>query len=101
MGGNDQEASGSRARRTRPRRTVENALLPEIHQSFLQWPNCEPAIRSVYNTKLQPILNKQVYSPHIVNWELLNTIGCAEEIEGMLVIEVRDHENDLLFQSEA
>ncbi|GJZ54585.1 hypothetical protein Tco_0609470 [Tanacetum coccineum] len=39
-----------------------------------------------YNTNLTRILPKQVYSPCIVDWTVLNTLGCGDTIKEMLEI---------------
>nr|GEV59928.1 hypothetical protein [Tanacetum cinerariifolium] len=44
------------------------------------------AAKTRYNTNLARLLPKQIYSPYVVDWGLLNTMGCAEEIEAMLEI---------------
>ncbi|GJY38994.1 retrotransposon ORF1 [Tanacetum coccineum] len=45
-------------------------------------------IKSRYNTNLARLLLKQIYSPCIIDWNVLNTLGCAEAIEEMLEIKV-------------
>nr|GEW45619.1 hypothetical protein [Tanacetum cinerariifolium] len=50
--------------------------------------NMRPATKTRYNTKLAHLLSKPIYSPSIVDWEVLNNMGYAEEIENMLEINV-------------
>nr|GEW85823.1 retrotransposon Orf1 [Tanacetum cinerariifolium] len=44
--------------------------------------------KSRYNTKLAHLLPRHVYPPRVVNWEILNRMGCSEEINGMLRIKL-------------
>nr|GEV99126.1 hypothetical protein [Tanacetum cinerariifolium]GEW02495.1 hypothetical protein [Tanacetum cinerariifolium] len=48
--------------------------------------------KTTYNTNLARLLPKQIYSPCIVDWNVLNTLGCAKAIEEMLEIKDRSHE---------
>ncbi|GJZ87536.1 hypothetical protein Tco_0659146 [Tanacetum coccineum] len=52
------------------------------------------AAKTKYNTNLARLLSKQIYSPVIVEWEVLNNMGCAEEIEEMLEIKVYEMGGD-------
>ncbi|GKB37556.1 hypothetical protein Tco_0882498 [Tanacetum coccineum] len=60
------------------------------------------AAKTRFNTNLARLLPKQIYSPYVVDWGLLNNMGCAEEIKDMLEIKVCEiggqHE---IFTSEA
>ncbi|GKA33504.1 hypothetical protein Tco_0719933 [Tanacetum coccineum] len=49
---------------------------------------CNRAAKTRYNTKLAHLLPKQIYSPCIVDWIMLNKMGYAKEIENMLEIKV-------------
>ncbi|GJU98171.1 hypothetical protein Tco_1327442 [Tanacetum coccineum] len=63
---------------------------------------CNRAAKSRYNNVLDRLISKQVYSPCIVDWTVLITLGCAETIEEMLEIKVvRMGGNDEVFSSEA
>nr|GEX08703.1 hypothetical protein [Tanacetum cinerariifolium] len=46
------------------------------------------AAKTKYDTNLACLLPKQIYSPSVVDWELLNAVGCGEEIEEMLEIKL-------------
>ncbi|GKD52276.1 hypothetical protein Tco_1281252 [Tanacetum coccineum] len=59
-----------------------------VYHEFLLWGMSNRAAKTRYNTNLPCLLPKQIYSPCIVDWGLLNTMGCAEEIEEMLEIKV-------------
>nr|GEW55793.1 hypothetical protein [Tanacetum cinerariifolium] len=60
------------------------------------------AAKTKYNTNLSFLLPKQIYSPSIVDWELLNTMGWSEEIEEMLEIKLIEMGGDQeIFSSEA
>ncbi|GJV69382.1 hypothetical protein Tco_1484891 [Tanacetum coccineum] len=55
-----------------------------------------------YNTNLARLLPKQIYSPCIVDWNVLNTLGYVEAIEGMLEIKVyKTGGQEEIFTSEA
>ncbi|GKB37704.1 hypothetical protein Tco_0882646 [Tanacetum coccineum] len=47
------------------------------------------AAKTRYNTNLACLLPKQIYSPVIVDWGVLNNMGYAKEIEAMLEIKFR------------
>ncbi|GKC95853.1 hypothetical protein Tco_1161295 [Tanacetum coccineum] len=56
----------------------------------------------MYNTNLAGNLSKQFYSPFIIDWNVLNTLGCDTTIEDMLQIRVNEmRSDDVLFTSEA
>ncbi|GJX08174.1 hypothetical protein Tco_0196106 [Tanacetum coccineum] len=46
------------------------------------------AAKTRYNTNLARLLPKQIYSPVIVDWGVLNNIGCVKEIKAMLEIKL-------------
>ncbi|GJT50137.1 retrotransposon ORF1 [Tanacetum coccineum] len=50
--------------------------------------------KSRYNTRLAQLLPRHIYSPCIVNWDVLNRMGCDGEIDDMLRIRVREAESD-------
>ncbi|GJS84686.1 gag protease polyprotein [Tanacetum coccineum] len=82
MGTHDDEAGSSRPKRSRQYETVKEVLLPQVYHEFLEW----EGYKSRYNTKLAHLLPTHVYSPCTVNWDILNRMGCGEEIDGMLRI---------------
>ncbi|GJT18588.1 hypothetical protein Tco_0877294 [Tanacetum coccineum] len=47
-----------------------------------------------YNTRLAQLLPRHIYSPCIVNWDVLNRMGCDREIDDMLRIRVCEAESD-------
>ncbi|GJT95050.1 hypothetical protein Tco_1090568 [Tanacetum coccineum] len=102
-GTHDDEAdSSSRTKRARVTKTVEENLLGHVYHNFLLWNNYNRTLISRYNTKLARILPKQVYSPCIVDWTVLNTLGCGDTIKEMLEIKVNEVGGDeILFTSEA
>ncbi|GJV43369.1 ribonuclease H-like domain-containing protein [Tanacetum coccineum] len=102
MGGNDDEAGSSRSKPSRQYETVEEVLLLQVHHEFLLWEGCNNEAKSRYNTKLANLLPRHVYSPCVVNWDVLNRIGCDGEIDDMLRIKLREAEsNEEIFTSVA
>nr|GEY26793.1 hypothetical protein [Tanacetum cinerariifolium] len=65
---------------------MKEAMLPRIHHDFLYWGTSNRDAKTKYNTNLSRLLPKQFYSSCIVDWGMLNKMGCAEEIEAMLKI---------------
>ncbi|GJV69650.1 hypothetical protein Tco_1485159 [Tanacetum coccineum] len=63
---------------------MEKAMLLRVYHEFLLWGSSNRAAKSRYNTNLARLLPKQIYSPIIMDWDVLNNMGCAEEIEAML-----------------
>ncbi|GJV71603.1 hypothetical protein Tco_1491598 [Tanacetum coccineum] len=88
LGTHDDEASSSRPKRTRQSKTVEEVMLPRVYHEFLLWGTINRATKTRYNTNLAWLLPKQIYPPYVVDWGLLNNMGCTEEIEKMLEIKV-------------
>ncbi|GJZ40725.1 hypothetical protein Tco_0587611 [Tanacetum coccineum] len=88
VGTHDDEADSSRPKRTHHTETMEEAMLPRVHHEFLLWGTCNRATKTKYNTNLTRLLPKHIYSPCIVDWNVLNTLGCAETIDEMLKIKV-------------
>ncbi|GKB35940.1 hypothetical protein Tco_0880882 [Tanacetum coccineum] len=63
---------------------------------------CNKAAKIRYNTRLAYLLPRPIYSLCIVSWEVLNNMGCAEEIENMLEIKVYEAgSQEEIFSSEA
>ncbi|GJX26718.1 hypothetical protein Tco_0233014 [Tanacetum coccineum] len=88
MGGNDDEAGSSRSKCSRQYKTMEEVLLPQVHHEFLLWEGCNKEAKSRYNTKLANLLPRHVYSPCVMNWDILNRMGCDGEIDDMLRIKL-------------
>ncbi|GJZ72556.1 hypothetical protein Tco_0636702 [Tanacetum coccineum] len=88
IGTHDDEAGSSRPKRTCRSKTVEEAMLSRVHHEFLLWVTSNKVAKTRYNIKLARLLPKQIYSPYVVDWGLLNNMGSAEEIEEILEIKV-------------
>ncbi|GKC33660.1 hypothetical protein Tco_1046044, partial [Tanacetum coccineum] len=91
---NDDEAGSSRSKHSRQHETVEEVLLPQVHHEFLLWEGCNRDAKSRYNTRLAQLLPKRIYSPCVVNWDVLNRIDYDGEIDDMLRIRVREVGSD-------
>ncbi|GJY82974.1 hypothetical protein Tco_0496350 [Tanacetum coccineum] len=72
LGTYDGEAGSSRSKRPRQHETVEE----------------------LYNTRLAQLLPRHIYSPCIVNWDVLHQMGYDGEIDDMLRIRVREAESE-------
>ncbi|GKB07786.1 hypothetical protein Tco_0836070 [Tanacetum coccineum] len=99
---NYEAESSSRPKRHRETKTVEEAMLGRMYHPNLLWAGCNRDNKRKYNTVLARLLLKQVFVPCVVDWTVLNKMGCAETIEEMLeikVIEMRGNEE--IFSSEA
>ncbi|GKB69641.1 hypothetical protein Tco_0931053 [Tanacetum coccineum] len=102
MGAHDDESGSSRSKRFRQYETVEERMLPRVHHPFLLWEGCNQAARSRYNTKLAQLLHRLIHSPCVVDWNVLNNIGCGEAIDEMLMIKLFvAGTNEEIFTSEA
>ncbi|GJS29768.1 hypothetical protein Tco_0490388 [Tanacetum coccineum] len=104
QGTHDDEAgsSSSRSKRARITKNVEESLMGRVLHEFLLWGNCNMTLKNRYNTNLAGNLSKQIYSPFIVDWNVLNTFGCDNAIEDMLEVRVNEMGSDeVLFTSEA
>ncbi|GKB10575.1 retrotransposon ORF1 [Tanacetum coccineum] len=86
------ETGSSRSKRSR-NETVEELLLSQVHHEFLLWEGCTRDAKSRYNTRLAQLLPRHIYSPCIVNWDVLNRMGCGGEINNMLRIRVQEAES--------
>ncbi|GKE21206.1 hypothetical protein Tco_1432718 [Tanacetum coccineum] len=69
---------------------MEEVLLPQVHHEFLLWEGCNRDAKSRYNTRLAQLLPRHIYSPCVVNWDVLNRMGCDGEIDDMLRIRLRE-----------
>ncbi|GJV56479.1 ribonuclease H-like domain-containing protein [Tanacetum coccineum] len=94
MGTHDDEAGSSRSKRSRQHETMEEVLLPQVHHEFLLWEGCNRDAKSRYNTRLAQLLPRHIYSPCVVNWAVLNRMGCDGEIDDMLRIRLRKAGSD-------
>ncbi|GKD99600.1 hypothetical protein Tco_1387584 [Tanacetum coccineum] len=74
--------------------TVEEVLLPQVHHKFLLWEGCSRDAKSRYNTRLAQLLPRYIYLPCIINWDVLNRMGCDGEIDDMLRIRLREAGSD-------
>ncbi|GJY74445.1 hypothetical protein Tco_0478876, partial [Tanacetum coccineum] len=90
----DHEAGSSRAKRFRNVETVEEALLLDVHHEFLEWRGCSREAKSRYNSRLETLLAKLIYSLQIVVWQLLQKIGYGDEIDQMLKINLEESQSD-------
>nr|GEV87075.1 hypothetical protein [Tanacetum cinerariifolium] len=71
---------------------------PEYMRNY--W--CNQAIKSQYNTRLDQLLPRLIYSPCVVDWNVLNQMGCGEAIDEMLIIKLFvASKNEEMFTSEA
>ncbi|GJS63148.1 hypothetical protein Tco_0677712 [Tanacetum coccineum] len=84
QGTHDNEARSSRSKLPRQHKTVEELLLLQVHHEFLLWEVYSREAKSRYNTKLAQLLPRHIYLPCVVNWDVLNRMGCDGEIDDML-----------------
>ncbi|GKE20948.1 hypothetical protein Tco_1432460 [Tanacetum coccineum] len=99
-GTQDGEAGSLRSKRPRQHETVEELLFPQVHHEFLLWEGCNRDAKSRYNTRLDQLLPRHIYSPCVMNWDILNRMGCDGEIDDMLRIKVREAESGELLNGE-
>nr|GEU82711.1 hypothetical protein [Tanacetum cinerariifolium] len=90
----DDEVRSSRSKRSRKHETMKEVLLLQVHHEFLLWEGCSGEAKSSYNTRLANLLPRHIYSPCLVNWDVLNRMGCDEEIDDMLRIRLREARSD-------
>ncbi|GJV24858.1 hypothetical protein Tco_1377553 [Tanacetum coccineum] len=55
---------------------------------------CNRDEKSRYNTRLTHLLPRHIYSPCVVNWDVLNKMGYDGEIDDMLIIRLREAGSD-------
>nr|GEY38026.1 hypothetical protein [Tanacetum cinerariifolium] len=99
----DDEAGSSslRLKRARITKNIEEALIGNVLYKFLLLGNCNMTLKNRYNTNLDGNLSKQIYSPFIIDWNVLNTLGYGNAIEDILEVRVNDIGSDeVLFTSE-
>ena len=82
------QASTSRGKRKRPTVSIDELLLGRVNHEHLQWRGCNQDNRKKYNQVLARLVTKDIYSPCIVDWELLNNMGCGETVEEMIEIKL-------------
>ncbi|GJX56720.1 hypothetical protein Tco_0286617 [Tanacetum coccineum] len=77
-------------------------MLPRVYHSYLFWEGCNQTARSRYNTRLAQLLLRLIYSPCVVDWNVLNQMGCGETIDEMMIIMLCvDGTNEEIFTSVA
>ncbi|GKD16059.1 hypothetical protein Tco_1205217 [Tanacetum coccineum] len=84
----DDEEGSLRSKRSRQYEMVEEAMLLRVHHPFLLWEGCSQAAKSRYNTRLAQLLPRYIYSPCVVDWNVLNHMSCGEVIDEMLTIKL-------------
>nr|GEX67464.1 hypothetical protein [Tanacetum cinerariifolium] len=67
---------------------MEEVMLPCVHHDFFLWGKSNRAAKTKYNTNLARLLPKQIYSSCMVDWNVLNNLGCVEAIKEILKIKV-------------
>ncbi|GJZ29580.1 ribonuclease H-like domain-containing protein [Tanacetum coccineum] len=88
MGAYDDEAGSSQYKRSRQYETVEEAMLPRVHHPFLLWEGCNQPARSRYNTKLDQLLPRLIYSPCVMDWNF-DEVCAADELKTKKIIKFR------------
>ena len=88
------QASTSRGKRKRPTVSIDELLLGRVNHEHLQWRGCIQDNRKKYNQVLARLITMDIYSPYIVDWELLNNMGCGETVEEMIEIKLIDAGGD-------
>ncbi|GKD69061.1 hypothetical protein Tco_1323151, partial [Tanacetum coccineum] len=94
IGIHNDEAGSSRFKRSRQHETVKEVLLPQVHHEFMLCEGCNRDAKSMYNTRLAQLLPRHIYSSCVVNWDVLNRMGCDGEIDDMLRIRLREAESN-------
>nr|GFA24944.1 hypothetical protein [Tanacetum cinerariifolium] len=93
-GTHDREVGSLRFKCPRQHETIEEVLLQQVHHEFLLWEGCSRDAKSRYNTRLAQLFPRHIYSPCIVNWDVLNQMGYDGEIYDMLRTSVHEAESD-------
>ncbi|GJV58253.1 hypothetical protein Tco_1459258 [Tanacetum coccineum] len=69
--------------------------VPSKHVNWKpDYKGCNKDAKSRYNTRLAQLLPRHVYSPCVMNWDILNKMGCDGEIDDMLRIRLREAESN-------
>nr|GFA11121.1 hypothetical protein [Tanacetum cinerariifolium] len=71
-----------------------NILVGLYFGNFMSFNPCSRDAKSRYNTRLAQLLPRHIYSPCIVNWDVLNQMGCDGEIDDMLRIRLHEARSD-------
>ncbi|GJY03931.1 pescadillo [Tanacetum coccineum] len=71
----------------------------EAGSSRSKRPRQHEPVEELYNTRLGPNASRTIYSPCIVNWDVLNQMGYDGEIDDMLRIRVRKDASEEELQS--
>nr|GEX25138.1 hypothetical protein [Tanacetum cinerariifolium] len=58
------------------------------HMTMKPDPHDPNAPKSLYNTKLSQLLHRLIYLPCVMDWSVLNRMGCGEAIDEMLTIKL-------------
>nr|GEV72274.1 Gag protease polyprotein [Tanacetum cinerariifolium] len=95
MGTHDDEVGSSRSKHSRQHETMDKVLLPQAHHEFLLWEGYSQEVKSRYNTRLANLLPRYICSPCVVNWVVLNMMGCDGEINDMLRIRLCEAGSDV------
>nr|GEV90458.1 hypothetical protein [Tanacetum cinerariifolium] len=104
IGTHDDEAdsSSSRPKRARITKNAEEALMACVLYEFMLWGNCNMKLKNKYNTNLAGNLSKQISSHFIIDWTVMDTLGCGKTIKDMLEVRMNEMRSDeVLFTSEA
>lgn len=98
----DNEDGTSRAKRSCNVKTAKAMLMPNARHVFLEWRGCDNSTKIRYNNRIDPLLYRQVYYPHVTNIYFFDTIWCRDELSEMLTIRLMDEgTNEESFQSVA
>ncbi|GJZ08240.1 hypothetical protein Tco_0542523 [Tanacetum coccineum] len=98
IGTHDDKADSSRPKQSPQHETVEEVMLLRVYHEFLLWGTSNKAAKTRYNTNLACLLPKQIHSSVIVDWDVLNNMGFAKEIEAMLEIKINEEGFEVYFQ---
>ncbi|GJV49043.1 zinc finger, CCHC-type containing protein [Tanacetum coccineum] len=102
MGTHDDEAGSSRSKCSRQYEIVEEAMLSRVHHPYLLCEGCNQAARSRYNIRLAQLLLRLIYSPCVMDLNVLNQMGYGEAIDEILTIKLCvASTNEEIFTSEA
>ncbi|GJS28034.1 hypothetical protein Tco_0488654 [Tanacetum coccineum] len=83
-----------RSRNLKPSKKGGHFKLQLFTPKFLEWRGFSREAKSRYNSRLTTLLLKLIYSPQIVDWQLLHKIGCGDEIDQMLKLSLKEAQSD-------
>ncbi|GKB20769.1 hypothetical protein Tco_0854692 [Tanacetum coccineum] len=86
----DDGAGSSRSKCSRQNETMEGVLLPQVHHEFLLWEGCNRDAKSRHKNRLAQLLPRHIYSPCVINWDVLNRMSRDGEMDDMLRIRLRE-----------